>query len=77
MSSKPSLSLLEQEDWSEEAPSLLLEQLNTSKSDDATEAMFGMTVGNRHIDDVLADCVGADASKIQVPSPAIFNTANL
>jgi hypothetical protein len=72
MSSKPNLSLLEQEDWSEEAPSLLLEKLNTTKADDATAAMFGMTVGDRHIDDVLADCVGADASKIQVPSFSIF-----
>jgi hypothetical protein len=77
MSSKPSLSLLEQEDWSEEAPSLLLEQLNTSKSDENTAVMFGMTVGGRHIDDVLADCVGTDASKIQVPSFAMFTTTNL
>lgn len=71
MSSKPSLSLLEQEDWSEEAPSLLLEKLNVSQADDATAAMFGMTVGDRHIDDVLADCVGKDANKIQLAADAL------
>ena len=65
--SKPNLSLLEQEDWSEEAPSTLLAHLNeSSKVVDDKAALFGMMVGDRHIDEVLADCVGNDANKIQL-----------
>jgi len=71
MSSKPDLSLLDQEDWTEEAPSKLLEKLNESKADDDKAAMFGMMVGDRHIDEVLADCVGNDANKIQVAADAL------
>ena len=71
MSGKPSLSLLEQEDWTEESPSLLLEKLNETKVDDGKAQIFGMTVGDRHIDDVLADCVGNDANKIQLAADAL------
>ena len=70
--SKPNLSLLEQEDWSEEAPSTLLAHLNeSSKVVDDKAALFGMMVGDRHIDEVLADCVGNDANKIQLAADAL------
>jgi hypothetical protein len=69
--SKPNISFLEQEDWSEEGPSLLLEKLNESKVEEDKTSLFGMMVGLRHIDEVLADCIGSDASKIQIASDAL------
>jgi hypothetical protein len=42
-----------------------------SKVDDGKAQMFGMMVGDRHIDDVLADCVGDDANKIQLAADAL------
>jgi hypothetical protein len=70
MSSKPSLSMLEQEDWSEEAPSLLLEQLHVQVTEDKP-SLFGMMVGEQHIDEVLADSVCNDANKIQAAADSL------
>jgi hypothetical protein len=50
----------------------LLEKLHESKKvEDDKSSLFGMMVGQRHIDEVLADSVGTDANKIQLAADAL------